>query len=402
MYPLTLNLIDFLTSDTATQTLRQLQCQELRADAALTHITALRKRFTAVQAAVLLDQAHLRQKAIRKFPHAMQLWFVDEALQQASSRAVAQYRAQRFADYDCVADLGCGIGADTLALAAVVPHVIAVERDPLRARLTELNVAASGLTDHVTVLCADWTKLNLTHASRGLPSPCPTAAFADPSRRVAGRRVFRLDQMHPPISAILDVQQRIPHLAVKVAPGVQDGEIPIAAEVEFISEKGAMKEAVLWFGDLRRDSTRTATLLPETLHLYTIESTVDTSIRPPGDYVYEPNPAIIRATLVRTLAVQLKAAQIDASIAYLTSDTLVKTPFARVWRVIRHGHFHLKTLNRWLRELDAGRVIVKKRGSPIDPDAFQRKLKTSKNGSEMTLFLTRVQEKPWMILTIET
>ena len=397
MYPLTLTLIEFLTSAPAAYALQKLQQRDLRAALTLERVTELRKTFTTAQAAVLLDQARLRHKASGKFPNARHMWFVDEALQQASSRAVARYRAQRFASYTCVADLGCGIGADTLALAEVVPHVIAVELDPVRARLTKLNVAACGLADRVRVLCADWTKLNALKLS-----PRPHAAFVDPARRVAGRRVFRLNAMQPPIAAILELQRHITTIAVKVAPGVQDDEIPAPAEVEFISERGALKEAVLWFGDLRQGVARAATLLPGALHLHSASAEVATPIRQPGRYLYEPDPAIIRATLVRTLAAHLGAAQIDARIAYLTSDILVKTPFARVWHIIRHGHFNLKTLNHWLRDYGTGCVIVKKRGSPIDPDTFRRRLKTTAGGPEVTVFLTRVQEKPWMILTEHT
>ena len=395
MYPLTLELITFLTGEPATRALHDLQPRDLRATATLERITELRKTFTAAQAAVLLDQARLRQKASGKFPNAASTWLVDEALQQASSRAVSRYRAQRFAEYACVADLGCGIGADTLALAEVVPHVLAVELDPIRARLAELNTAAWGLSDRVYVFCADWTQLKWERGTSRVE-----AAFADPARRVAGRRVFRLNAMQPPIATILELKRHMAALAVKVAPGVQNDEIPAQAEVEFISEQGNMKEAVLWFGDLRRGVARTATLLPEGVHLQS-GAEPSTPIRQPGNYIYEPDPAIIRATLVRTLAAHLDAAQLDARIAYLTGDARIDTPFARVWRVIRHGHFHLKTLNRWLREWGAGRVIIKKRGSPIDPDTFRRRLKTTPGGPEVTVFLTHVQEKPWMILSEE-
>ena len=121
----------------------------------------------------------------------------------------------------------------------------------------------------------------------------------------------------------------------------------------------------------------------------------------PLAYIFEPDPAILRATLVQHLARQLSAAQLDPTIAYLTADRLVETPFARAWRVLRHGPFHLKTLNHWLREMNAGEVIVKKRGTAIDPDEFRRRLKTIPGGQPLTVFLTRVQARPWMIVAGE-
>ena len=118
----------------------------------------------------------------------------------------------------------------------------------------------------------------------------------------------------------------------------------------------------------------------------------------PGRVLYEPNPAVLRAGLVRTLGGRLGAAQLDPDIAYLTADDHVVTPFARAWAVERDGPFNLKQLNRWLREIGAGRVVVKKRGSPVDPDAFRKRLKTQRGGPERTVFLTKHDGRPWMVL----
>ena len=48
------------------------------------------------------------------------MYFVRAALEQASPEVVAKHRARRFADLGCqqIADLGCGIGGDAIALAA--------------------------------------------------------------------------------------------------------------------------------------------------------------------------------------------------------------------------------------------------------------------------------------------
>jgi hypothetical protein len=66
--------------------------------------------------------------------------------------------------------------------------------------------------------------------------------------------------------------------------------------------------------------------------------------------------------------------------------------------VLRHGRFHLKTLNKWLRELRASSVVVKKRGSAIEPEPFRRRLATTPEGATLTVFLTRARDRPWMIV----
>jgi arsenate reductase-like glutaredoxin family protein len=59
--------------------------------------------------------------------------------------------------------------------------------------------------------------------------------------------------------------------------------------------------------------------------------------------------------------------------------------------------FHLKTLRAYLRERGVGRVTVKKRGSPITPEALTAKLKLTGDESR-TLIMTRHQGKPIVMI----
>ena len=329
MFPLTLDLIDFLLAEPAEHALTEFSRADLSQQAELRTLTALRQRFSPDQAAALLDQARLRERARGKFPLADRLLFVDDALQQASSRAVAVYRAQQMVAFLSdqgskrrwhVADLGCGIGADTIALAEAGLHVLAVERDPVRARIAQVNVAALDLAGRVEVLCADWTDVAFR---RGC------GIFVDPSRRSGEQRIFRLADMEPPFSAVLALLEQTPAVAVKTMPGIADEDIPSNAEVEFISERGAMKEALLRFGGLRTGAARRATLLPGPFQLDSNSPVGDVPTSEPLAFLFEPDPAILRATLVQHLATQLGAAQLDPTIAYLTIDHLVETPFVQ-------------------------------------------------------------------------
>jgi len=417
MYPLTLELIEFLLSDRAGRELMKLADADLGDSLRL--VTWLRKRFSQAEAAALLDQAVLRRSAGPrgggKFPQAERMLFVDEALEQASSRAVAVYRAGLLVAHGVrtVADLGCGIGADTIAMAEAGLRVVAVELDPVRARLAAANVAAVGLADRVQVLCADWTPPESAGALTLAGPLAADAAFVDPARRLGGggdvgrRRVFSLHDMVPPLSAIRSLRAQVPDVLVKVAPGVDLDEVPADAAVTFVAEGIHLKEAMLSFGALRPLRSRQAVVLPGP-HVFVVEADRGQprahrrfdipDIRTVQDVLYEPNPAVLRAGLVRDLGRRLHAGQLDPEIAYLTADDLVPTPFARAWPVERDGPFNLKELNRWLREAGVGRVIVKKRGSPIEPDAFRRRLKTTRGGPEKIVFLTQARGKPWMVL----
>src|SRR5215217_4003599 len=82
--------------------------------------------------AAALTQSRLRAKAAAKFgPFAEHMVFTSAGLEQATRLSVAARHAQRFVDAGLVtvADLGCGLGADSMALATLDRQVTAVELD---------------------------------------------------------------------------------------------------------------------------------------------------------------------------------------------------------------------------------------------------------------------------------
>jgi hypothetical protein len=169
------------------------------------------------------------------------------------------------------------------------------------------------------------------------------------------------------------------------------------AEIEFISLKGQLKETVLWFGPLK-SAGRRATLLPGPHTMFSGQlSAGSLQLSEPLAYLYEPDPAILRAGLVRDLAAQLSACQLDPDIAYLTSEAKVVTPFARVWKIEDWFPFQLKRLRAYLRERDVGRVVVKKRGSPLEPEALIRDLRL-KGDTERVVFLTHLLGRPIVVI----
>jgi hypothetical protein len=101
--------------------------------------------------------------------------------------------------------------------------------------------------------------------------------------------------------------------------------------------------------------------------------------------------------LVEELANREGFAKIDNRIAYLTSDRLVATPFARALVVEESHLFNLKRLNERLRKLDVGHVTIMKRGSPIEPELLRRRLKLQ-GSTGKTIVLTRAQGRPHMLI----
>jgi hypothetical protein len=353
----------------------------------LTYLTQLQKQYPSELAKAALETAILRVKAREKFTRAGEMYFTREALEQASGEMISRYRAERFARFSSVADLGCGIGGDTLGLAGH-GSVAAVDSDALRLAMAAQNLAVYGYRERVTLIEDDLTRMQL---------PTVDAFFFDPARRVEGQRKFSIHDYQPPLAIVKDWLQHTPAIGVKISPGVKLEELAgYECEIEFISEKGELKECALWFGPLKT-TTRRATLLPGRHTLTSSSASSPSSLSSPLSYLYEPDPAVLRAGLVTTLAAQLDARQLDPDIAYLTSHALTPTPFARAFVIEESFPFQLKRLRERLRALRVGEVQIKKRGSPLEPEALIHQLKLS-GPEKCIVFLTHVQGKAYVLI----
>jgi SAM-dependent methyltransferase len=282
---------------------------------------------------------------------------------------VAAHRAGRFDGP--VLDLGCSVGGDLLPLAARGPAT-GVDLDGARLLLARANLAELGLS--ASLVRADVATLT----PRG-------QVFADPARRAGGRRGFDPRSWSPPLDVVLgwDVEA----LGVKVAPGIDYDLLPPDVEVELVSLDGDVKEAVLWRGSARSGALRSATLLPSGARLVERDAPVP-QVRPPGRFLLEPDGAVIRAHLVAELAEDLDGWLLDSTIAYVAADLAVPTPFGRWYEVLEVLPFSLKGLRERLRAHDAGPLVVKKRGTAVEPETLRRQLKLS-GSREVTVVLTR-------------
>ncbi|WP_415647328.1 THUMP-like domain-containing protein [Stackebrandtia soli] len=331
--------------------------------------------------ALALTQAQLRGIAVAKFgPDAAALYYTRDGLEQASRRVVADRRARLFVENGArvVADLCCGIGADAFALARVGLDVEAVDADAGTAALAAANASAIGLADRLRVHHGDALHFDLSAVD---------SVFCDPARRKDGRRVFDPRDYSPPLDAVWSAAG--PRLtAVKVAPGIAHDAIPDGAAAEWVSVDGDVVEAALWRGRAGQ-ANRTAVVFRggEAIEL-TGTGRRDADVGGLGEYVYEPDGAVIRARLVAELGDLIGARLAHPTIAYLYRDAPATTPLAVGWRIREVLPFHVKKLRGVLRERGIGRLTIKKRGADVSPDKLRRELRLS-GADEATLIVTR-------------
>ncbi len=383
---LTVESFNQLLTVTGQAALHLAQSLDLRPEARLKTVGELRRQYPAALATDALEMAVLRERARVKFRRGAELYWTREALEQASGEAVATHRAERYRGWESATDVCCSVGGDLLALAQADVSVTGVDRDAVRLRMAEVNAEIYGVADRTRWLLADVTTDSFALAP---------AVFFDPARRSGEHRRFNPDDYSPPLRTIERWLPQVAGLGAKVAPGIDYDALPWQCEVEVVSVGGEVKEAVLWFGQLQQGS-RTATVLPAAAILRFADVAAVAVIQPLR-YLYEPDGAVIRAHLVQQLAHLLDAAQIDLQIAFLTSDNLRITPFARAFEVIETVPWNLKQLRSRLRQMDVGHVVVKKRGSPIDPQWLEKQLRPVGEDT-ITVILTQVLGRPVAIL----
>jgi len=372
--------LDLLRSPAAHELLAALGNQPPSAADELRLSKQLRAEHPPELVAAVLGLLELRSRGAAKFERAASMFFTRAGLEQASAEATARWRAARFAAFERVGDLCCGIGGDLIALAAHA-EVVAVDVDPVHLEMADLNASVYG---HPGVEC-------VAVDVRAIELGGVAAAFVDPARRRGDRRLAA-GASDPPLAWCF--AQTLP-LAVKAAPGLSLDLVPDGWEVEFVADGRELKECVLWSPALRTVARR-ATVLPDGLSLEPIPG-ASVAIAPPGGYVVDPSAAVTRAGLVEDLARTLGAWKIDDQVAFLSSDEPLQTPFGRTLCVESSLPWNLKRLRARLRELDVGIVDIRKRGSPVDVDDLQRRLKLDGHRAA-TILLTRVQDRPWAMI----
>jgi hypothetical protein len=381
--------IDALRAPDGRRLLDELSNEALTPQSELRLITQLRARYDHDLVAAGLTQVKLRARAKSKFSHADQMFFTQAGLEQASSERMARHHASRFAPFDRIADLCSGIGGDLIGLAAA-RSVVAVDYDEVHARLGAVNAEANGVGANVRSVCAEVRDIALD----GIPG-----AFIDPARRSEDRR-FRVGASEPPLEWCFAQAEAGVALGIKAAPGIPIDLVPHGWEIEFVSERRELKESVLWSPSLAT-AVRRATLLPTGETLVQRDGAT-LAVRPPGTFLLDPDPAITRAGLVEELGETLDECwKIDTQVAFISANTALETPFGRTLRIEASIPWSLNRLKEALRSLDVGTVDIRKRGSAVDVEEIQPRLKLS-GSRAATVVLTRVNDKPWTFVCFPT
>lgn len=348
--------------------------------------------------AAVLSQAKLRLRASNKFGEfAGRMLFTEPGLEQASRLKVAALHAGRFkvAGVASVADLGCGIGTESLAMASLGIKVSAFELDEVTAAIATFNLLPF---ENAAVEQADVTGVDIS-SFEGI--------FFDPARReltgaqrAKAVRKFDPAMFSPNFDWVAEqcakadsTGSKLKAAGIKVGPGHPHDGIPDGCEAQWVSVEGDLVELALWFGAAARPGVARAALLmtPNGNHELRSAAT-DVGQAPLGpleEFVYEPDNSVVRSHLIAVLAEETGTHSFSPDIAYLTSNQQLESVWLRGYRVLENLAFDRKKLKARIRELEIGVLEIKKRGADIVPEQLRKEL-APKGPNKATLIVTRV------------
>ena len=344
----------------------------------------------------MAEQLACRQKAVKKLPTLSQhnLLYTPLALEQASGERTAAYKASLMSGKRAI-DLRGGLGVDTMFLARVFQEVVYCERDPLLCAVVEHNLKAIGISN-AAVQNGESIRLLAEY-----PDDFFDWIFVDPARREEGRRSIALEAASPDVVASHDLLLRhAKRVCIKASPALEISGLkkllPALHTIVVVSVDRECKEILLL---LERAypadglvQVKAVCLNAESEEITEVAGGNGDAPRVVGaavkEYLYEPDPAIIKARLSVVLARDFSLEFVNKSVDYLTADRQIEAFPGRTFRVVECVPYKPKSFRAFLERHAIAGASIQRRDFPLSAEELRKKYRLLES-ERAFLFLTR-------------
>ncbi len=354
---------------------------------------ALRKSpFPAVSSAELAQQLDSRQRCRKKLP----LWYGTSgiyypeklSIEQASSQVTAKHKATLIPAGSEVIDLTGGFGVDTLFAAQRAKAVTHCDINAPLSQIASHNTSLLGATN-TTFITGDGIRF-----LQRLPANTFNVAYIDPSRRVAQRKVFKLEDCVPDVVALQhQLLQSASRVIIKSAPLLDvSAALQVLAHVSavhIISTGNECKELlfVLDRGHTGDPCITAAALTTDTVISFSFTLLDEKAAAPafgyPEKYLYEPDAALLKSGAFKLAGTRYGLRKLHRHTHLYTAsnphnDFMGKT--FQIVDVMGYGDFK-KSKVRW-----QGNVST--RNFPLKADTLRKRHRIDENGNHQLFFCT--------------
>ncbi|QHL88695.1 hypothetical protein GU926_15170 [Nibribacter ruber] len=363
------------------------------------------KRFPGLPVQELVAQIKARQKAIHKLPtwaqHPEVVFPVMLSLEQSSSEVTAAYKANLVTG-QTLTDLTGGFGVDSFYFAKQFAQVTHVEQNQELQQIARHNfqlLGAGNITSlHAT---AEEYLASLTNLLDVL--------YLDPARRGQSQeRVHLLQDCEPDILNLLPLLlQKAKTVLLKTAPMLDIDlalqELPGVQKIWVVAVQNEVKE-VLYLITAASNAEPQITAINLKPGLAAVEVTFTkqqeekaTAVyaEAPLRYLYEPNPALLKAGAFKWLSQEYKVQKLHRNSHLYTSVELVADFPGRVFEIVAQPKANAKDLHKLLPHRKANITV---RNYPLTVAQLREKIKLKEGGSDYLFATTDLHNKPILLL----
>ncbi len=331
-----------------------------------------------------------RIKARKKFSTGSKLFFDELGLRYSTPEAVADYRARRLR-CRVIADVSCGVGGQLLFFARYCRKVYGVEINAKRAIIAALNARA--MKANIQIILGDSLSDDVHNLLKD-----SEVIFSDPARPSI-EKVRTVDNLEPNPGKIVERYKDITEkFAFELPPQMPPERVNkwLNGEKEYTSLDFKLNRLALYMDGLARCDVSAVSLPSEERvtdqdEAVNIEST--SRIR---SFIYEVDPAVVKAGLLRNLIGRLGfEAEIlneDKRRTLLTSDDKQDSAFLRKYKVRQITNFSAESIKQALRDIGAGKVTLRFSLPPFKYWDLRRELENGLKGDRW-VHLFRVGER---------
>lgn len=349
----------------------------------------------------LIMQLYCRRKAATKLSSTLRekrfIFPTELSAEQCTSDAVAHLHLPLLRQGGTLLDMTCGLGIDVFAAAGVCSHVTAIDIDPDVAEAAAVNASTLGLVN-VSVVNADsveWLRNSDRHFD---------TIFIDPARRGdKGQRLFVLADCRPDISTNLDmVMSHCDRLVIKASPMLDISavmnELNMGCDIHIIGTKDECKELVITIPGDGRITAQTVGHDQKLTFMRTDEERAEakTGIPRQGDWLYEPNPAVVKGGAYKTVAARFGITKIDTNVHLYHSANAITTFPGTMMKVIEVIPFSKKAIKEVATRYHE--ISVTTKNFKMTPTQLSARLK-NKESSSRRLFAVTASGQALLIVT---
>jgi hypothetical protein len=334
-----------------------------------------------------IDQIEAKQRLFKKNPS----WANNPALifppklnvEQSSSEATSCYKASMVKGERFI-DLTGGMGVDSIALSKRFKEGVYCELSNSLCKISEHNFEVLN-ANIKTVNKNSFNVLKEVTQQFDL-------VYADPARRIEGKRVVSLKDCEPDITKALDlIFEKANQLLIKTSPLLDISkvltEILFVKEVHVVSINNECKELLFLSekGNQNKPQIVAVNITAEKVDVLSSSSyTHEISYGLPKNYLLEPNASIMKSALFSELADSFNLLKLQQNSHLFTTDILPSNFPGKVFEIE-------EILQPFKKSLKGESFNIVTRNFGMKPEQIKKKLKT-KDGGARFLYATTLKD----------